>query len=185
MQVIFQKTGESRYGVIIQREGFSNLEMNPAPGFDPLMPHDLLHFLVEQEFDLRNGIYGQIAAGGTAGTFHQVSSEKSNARADSRLRRKTARRGGKLLQAGLDDCAKSERATYVCLYNWFLNSANEDLCLRAREMKSSVENTFAKMTESERKKFTEEKLAQIRLKMDDLSKKWSSLKVSESITLNW
>ena len=123
MQVEFHKTGERRYGVVIRRENQPALTMNPAPGFDPLMPHDMLHFLVEQELGLRRGIFGQIALGGTAGTFHQAASEKSGGRADSRLRRKTARRGEKLLKTGLDDCAQSERATFICLYDWLLHSS--------------------------------------------------------------
>jgi hypothetical protein len=55
MQVEFQKTGERRYAVIIKREDLPDMKMNPAPGFDPLMPHDLLHFLVEEELGLRRG----------------------------------------------------------------------------------------------------------------------------------
>src|SRR5687768_13965659 len=110
MQVEFQKTGERRYGVIIKRKNLPDLLMNPAPGFDPLMPHDLLHFLVEQELGLQKGIFGQIAAGGTAGTFHQTNTENTDKRANSRLQRKTVKRGKKLLQENLDDCARSERA---------------------------------------------------------------------------
>lgn len=185
MEVEFKKTGERRYGVYIRRENSANLEMNPAPGFDELMPHDLLHFLVEQEFDLQNGIFGQIAKGGTAGTFHQTADEKSNNRADSRLRKKTARRGEKLLKDNLDDCAKSERATYVCLHDWFSNSTDEKLKSRALEMRASIESTFAQMSESERKNYTKEKLAQIRARIEELGQKWSSLKVNQSIVLEW
>jgi hypothetical protein len=115
--VEFQKTGTRRYAVIVKRADLPDLEMNPASGFDALMLHDLLHFLVEQELSLRHGIYGQIASGGTAGTFHNKLSDKSNNHADSRLRRKTAKRGEKLLKTGLDDCAQSERAIYICLYD--------------------------------------------------------------------
>lgn len=185
MQVEFQKTGERRYAVKIRREGLPDLEMNPAPGFDELMPHDLLHFLVEQELNLTNGIYGQIADGGTAGTFHQMPPENSNKRADSRLRKKTAKRGEKLLKKGLDDCAKSERATYVCLHDWFANSSDAKLKSRTAEMKPFAESTFAQMSETERKTFTKEKLAQIRRRMDELSQKWSALKIDESMILEW
>lgn len=185
MQVIFQKTGERRYGVIIKRENLPDLEMNPAPGFDPLIPHDLLHFLIEQELGLKKGIFGQIAAGGTAGTFHSKSSEKSNDRADSRLRRKTAKRGKKLLKTGLDDCAQSERATYICLYDWLAHSANAKLQERAREMKVSADSVFGQMNEAERKLLNKEKLAEIRAKMDELSEQWSALQVNQSMILEW
>lgn len=185
MHVEFKKTGERRYGVFIERTGSPDLEMNPAPGFDSLMPHDLLHFLVEQELNLRNGIFGQIAAGGTGGTFHQTPSGQSHRRADSRLRKKTAERGEKLLKTGSDDCAKSERATYVCLYDWFSHSTDEKLRARAVEMRANYDGVFSQMSETERRIFTGEKLRRIRDRMDDLSATWSALKVNESIILEW
>lgn len=185
MQVEFKKTGERRYGVYIRREDAPCLEMNPAPGFDELMPHDLLHFLVEQEFDLQNAIYGQLERGGTAGTFHRISDEKSDKRAASRERRKTRTRGEKMLKTSLDEYAKSERATYVCLYEWYSNSSDEKLKLRAQEMKPSIEGTYAQMTEAERKNYTKEKLALIRERMDELSREWSALEVDESMILDW
>lgn len=43
--------------------------MDPAPGYSELIPHDLVHLVVEEEFGLRDGIFGQLAAGGNAGTF--------------------------------------------------------------------------------------------------------------------
>ena len=185
MQVEFHRTGERRYAVVVLREGLPDLTMNPAPGFDPLMPHDMLHFLVEQELGLSHGIFGQIALGGTAGTFHNQPSETSNSRADSRLRRQTARRGKKLLKVNTGECAQSERATYICLYDWLAHSSDEKLQHRAGEMKANFDSILGQMTETERKMLNKEKLAEIRRRMDDLSHQWSVLKEGQSITLNW
>ena len=185
MQVEFQKTGERRYAVIIKRDGLPDLKMNPAPGFDPLMPHDLLHFLVEEELGLRRGIFGQVALGGTAGTFQNQPSENSNSRNDSRLRRKTAKRGRKMLKENTDDCAQSERATFICLYDWLFHSSDEKLRLRAKEMTVTFESILGQMPETERKMLNKEKLAAIRSRMDELSKLWSALKVDRSIILEW
>lgn len=184
MKVEFQKTGKRRYAVKILRGNQAELEMNPAPGFDDLMPHDLLHFIVEQELKLKNGIYGQIASGGTAGTFYTKISDKSNNRDDSRKRRKTAHRGKKLLKTGLDDCAQSERATYVSLYEWFAHSTIESLKLKSQEMKISVESVYGQMSENEKSQINK-KLASILDRMDELSERWSKLKVDESMTLEW
>jgi hypothetical protein len=185
MKVEFHKTGERRYAVIVLRDKLPALKMNPAPGFDPLMPHDMLHFLVEQELGLRRGIFGQVALGGTAGTFQNQPSEEVNARADSRLRRKSARRGKNMLRTGLDDCAQSERATFICLYDWLAHSADKNLRARAREMKITFDSVLTQMTETERKKLNQEKLAAIRLRMDELSARWSALGVNQSMTLEW
>lgn len=185
MRVEFYKTGERRYSVVIVQKDAPDLQMDPAPGFDALMPHDLLHFLVEQELGLRRGIFGQIALGGTAGTFHNKPSEKSNSRADSRLRRKTAKRGEKLLKTGLDDCAQSERATYICLYDWLFHSSEAKLQTRAKEMKDNADSILAQMPETERAMLTKEKLAGIRAKMNELSLRWSTLQVNQSMSLEW
>ena len=185
MQVEFQKTGKRRYAVIIKRKDLPDMKMNPAPGFDPLMPHDLLHFLVEEELGLRRGIFGQVAHGGTAGTFQNQPSENSNSRADSRLRRKTAKRGKRLLKENTDDCAQSERATYICLFDWLSHSPEEELRLRSAEMKVTFESILGQMPENERKMLNSEKLAAIRNRMDELSKSWSALEVDQSMTLEW
>lgn len=176
MRVEFQKTGERRYSVVVLRENAPDLKMDPAPGFDALMPHDLLHFLVEQELGLRKGIYGQIALGGTAGTFHQMPPEKSDARTDSRLRRKIAKRSKKLLKENLDDCAQSERATLISLYKWLSQSSDAKLQARAAEMKTTADSVWAQMPEKERAKLMV-KLAAITARMDELSRCWSALQV--------
>ena len=185
MKVEFKKTRERGYAVIIRRDGQPDLEMNPAPGFDALMPHDLLHFLVEQELGLTRGIFGQLAHGATAGTFRLAPSEASNNRADSRLRRKTAKRGDKEAKNNTDEYLQSERATYFCLYDWFAHSADERLRARAAEMKPSFESNRGQMSDAERQKLDQEKLARIRARMDELSRQWSALKAGQSLTVEW
>ncbi len=184
MQVEFHKTGERRYAVKILRKDLPDLEMNPAPGFDALMPHDLLHFLVEQELGLRRGIFGQLALGGTAGAFHNAPSETSNNRTDSRLRRQTARRGKKLLKKNSDDCAQSERATYICLSDWLAHSSVAKHKACGAEMKMTADSILGQMSETERT-ILNKKLAAIRAKMDELSGRWSALQINESMRLDW
>ena len=75
MNIQFRRTGERRYAITIYRNNLPPVEMNPAPGYDPIMPHDLLHLVVESELGLTRGIFGQIAEGGHAGTFHFVPPE--------------------------------------------------------------------------------------------------------------
>src|SRR5262245_13695334 len=91
MLVTFARTGERRYAVRAVVEGMTAMEMDPAPGFDPLMPHDLQHFIVERALGIEAAIYGQLAAGGTVGTFRAMTSS-SESRAASRERRKRDRK---------------------------------------------------------------------------------------------
>lgn len=69
MEVRFERTGQRRYAVAVLRSQHGDLRMDPAPGYSELIPHDLVHLVVEEEFGLRDGIFGQLAAGGNAGTF--------------------------------------------------------------------------------------------------------------------
>ena len=185
MQVEFHKTGERRYAVLIRRDGLPDLKMDPAPGFDPLMPHDLLHFLVEQELGLRRGIFGQLVSGETAGTFRLAPSAGTQSRADSRLRRKTARRGEKTAKNNLDEYLRSERATFFCLYDWLAHSADEKLRARAAEMKITFDSIRSQMTDAERQSLNGEKLARIRERMDELSARWAALAAREALRLDW
>lgn len=187
MRVEFHRTGERRYAVVVRRDGLPPLQMNPAPGFDALMPHDLLHFVVEKELGLRRGIFGQIADGGTAGTFHlaEQSGAKSDGRANSRRRREVRQRGKKLLEKGHDDCARSERATYVCWHDWLSKSAKPDVRGRALEMKDNAQSVLGSMPEAERKAFDDKFLARVRAQLDKLSGEWSALEIGEFLTVEW
>ncbi len=80
MEVEFRRTAERTYGIRILRENLPDLEMSSAPGFDVLMPDDMCHRIVEQVLQIRNGIFGQIADGGTAGSFRIPQNESVNTR---------------------------------------------------------------------------------------------------------
>lgn len=185
MKVKICKTGERRYAVKILRKNLPDLEMNPAPGFDPLMPHDLLHMIVELELNLQNAIFGQVATGRNAGNFMTKPSESSNTREDSRFRRKEAKSRKKILKAGADEYLQSERATVICLYDWLSRSSDEKLRVRAEEMKETAQSVLGQMSDGERQKLNKKKLAEIRNRMDDLSKRWSALSVDQSLKLEW
>ena len=73
MKVHFIRSGERRYSMRIEREGLPVLVMDPAPGFDPDLPHDMVHFVVEAALGLRTGVFGQIAAGGAS--LRQIADE--------------------------------------------------------------------------------------------------------------
>ena len=185
MKIEFKRKGEKQYAVKIWRDKFPNLEMDPAPGFDYLMPHDLCHLIVEQTLPITNGIFGQISEGYTAGTFRNSPDESANTRNDSRERRKTKQKSQKIVKENLEDLAKSERATYVCWQNWLEHSDDEKLKFKAAEMKKIAEQILSKMSGAERSIYTEEKLSQIRDVMSEYSQKWQNLKIGESIMIDW
>ncbi len=181
MKIEFCKIGERRYAIKILRDNFPDLEMNPAPGFDDLMPHDMCHLIVEQVLSIDNGIFGRIAKGGTAGSFRNPPSETVNTKKDSRQRRKDKEKGKKIAKQNSDDLAKSERATYVCWQNWLSRSDDLKLKQRAEEMKEDAEIIRMQMSDAERAIYTKENLARVRARMDELSAIWRSLSIGEKM----
>ncbi|MBS1792038.1 MAG: hypothetical protein JST85_30305 [Acidobacteria bacterium] len=185
LKIQFRRTGERRYAVTIHRSGQAPMEMNPAPGFDPLMPHDLLHFIVESELGLRHGIFGQIAEGGTAGTFISMAAAGESNREVGRSRRRANRRGDKLLREGRDDSAQSEHATYVCLQEWLARSADPARRKLAQPLAWNANQSGSQQTAEEAKVLNDSMVNRICARMDELSAQWSALAVGESLTVHW
>jgi hypothetical protein len=171
MDIEFRRTGERRYAIMVRRADRTMLEMSPAPGYDPLMPHDLLHYVVERELGLRSGIFGQIAQGGCAGTFHLTAPATTGRREAARQRRHLNKRDARLLREGKRDGLASEGAVHVCQQAWEMRRA------------AAVRNTVnGKPAGSE---ITDERLTRILARLDELSRQWASLQIGESITVDW
>jgi hypothetical protein len=100
MEVTFLRTGERRYAIIARPDGRPPVTMNPAPGFDPRIPHDLIHYAVEREFAIERGVFGQLAAGGDVKSFWRL-----DGMGDRRLRR----RGQHLVRTYGHELARSEQ----------------------------------------------------------------------------
>ena len=83
--------------------------MEPAPGYDARMPHDMAHFIVENELGINGGVFGQLAAGGTARTFIPIDVDK---------RRKLRRRGDRIATTNQKDALLSERLVFVAGEVW-------------------------------------------------------------------
>jgi len=167
MEVEFQRIGKRRYAVSVHRPGHIDLEMNPAPGYDDLLPHDLVHFVVERELGLQRGIFGQLAAGGTAGTFHPIPSA-SRSREWSRVSRELARRGAKLLREGRSDCQLSESVAQLCHKAWLA---------RALVNPSQTAGLDPGVTQDQ--------LDRVSHQLDELSAQWVRLHVGEVLTVVW
>jgi hypothetical protein len=167
MEVEFRRTGDRRYGVTIIRSGHRTLEMNPAPGYDARLPHDLIHLVVERELGLRHGIFGQLAAGGTAGTFHSIGSDRASARDAARARRALAKRGATLQRQGQEDSIMSEQAADIGRRAW-LARAEGGVKLPA-----------------DLGPFSAEQVARICDQLDELSTAWSRLQIGQALTVHW
>ena len=109
MKVTFTRTGEKRYRVSVDGPGITPSWAEPAPGYDARLPHDMAHFIVENELNIAAGIFGQLAAGGHAKTFHPETDKKL---------RKLKLRGDRMAAAGRDDCILSEKVVALAWQRW-------------------------------------------------------------------
>ena len=180
MLLIFRRTGQRRYAVEAKRTSFPDVEMNPAPGYDQCIPHDLMHLVVEAKLGLTRAVFGQLASGGDAGTFHLSPHSQGTTRELARLRRAVKARGEKLLREGRDESVQSERATYICWNEWLSRSQSNDPTM-AQQAKQVREVTSAK----ELRRLDETTLADICRHLDELSSHWSKLNIGEAMTVRW
>jgi len=155
LNVTFKRTAERRYRVSVEGRGVVSSWMEPAPGYDARLPHDMAHFVVENELGIAGGIFGQLAAGGHARTFHPM---------DQEARRKVARRGKRIAVENRGDANLSERVLYLACQTW----NNDDL-----SAVTPVEGVSA------------EDIKRVCRAFDAVSTIWSELAVGESITLVW
>jgi hypothetical protein len=169
MTLVFHRTGQRRYAVEAQRSGFPDVQMNPAPGYDALIPHDMIHLVVEAQLGLTRAVFGQLAAGGDAGTFHIPSKAGENVRAIARARTRVKVRGRKLLKDGRDECVQSEQAAHICRHEWLTRSSSAEPRRAGTQLRAVDQG----------------KLDEICEHLDQLSRHWSSLEVGQSMAVAW
>lgn len=137
--------------------------MDPAPGYDPFLPHDLIHFLVECEWGIGNGIFGQLAAGGDAGTFWTTRRD---------IRRRWRRRGKRLRAAAGGDSGRSERIAHLAFVAWQARHGQAVNPWDVESVRETLELDPA---------ILERTLA----RFDEIAERWHALGVGGSITLTW
>ena len=162
MKVQFTKTGLRRYGVVVEREHAPAMMMHPAPGFDEFLPHDLLHFVAEAEWGLDGAVFGQLAAGGDAGTFWSVDHKLiRRMRRREKIRRKSRPRG-----------RRSELLAHVLEDAW-----------NARQGRARLPEDWDERLAAAR--VSPERLDEVAASLDGLAERWHGLRVGESLTLEW
>jgi len=163
MQVSFTRTGERRYRVVARRTGAPELVIEPAPGFDAHLPHDLVHFLVERHWGLREGIYGDLAAGGDAGTFRPTEGARD---------RRWVKKHAGLVTSGRD-MDRSEALAAAVFAAW---QGHRGAVERASDYARSAA-ALAGVTAAE--------LAAVMPACDEAADAWRALRTGESMTLEW
>jgi hypothetical protein len=159
MQVTFTKTGERSYAIAAQRPGGDVLHMPRAPGYDPWLPHDVVHFVVERHLRIACGVFGQLAAGGDAGTFFTIPHRRRDP-----VRRLSQRLGA----LGREDTARSERLAAACMAAWHARRGGR------WEFADTVDGAnVAGLPEA------------LLAELDEVAARWHALSVGKALTLAW
>jgi hypothetical protein len=171
MRVVFQRTGERRYAVVVEVPGQAAQTMNPAPGFDDHIPHDLVHYVVEAALGLEAGVFGRAARGG--GTFYAAGSA-TNSRDQARRRRKQARReqGLRRERANEEQLETSERIAYLSDIAWRRRQGQRpDLAFTAPSAPLSALDAA--------------RVERVVLLLDELAPQWNQLCAGGELSFSW
>jgi hypothetical protein len=159
MKVTFTKLDRARYTVAATRDHGASVPARLAPGYDPYLPHDLAHFLVEVEFGIRLGVFGRLAASG----------DQEHTPAAAEPTRRSRRNAHRVAENASTDTIRSERLVALCQPLWEARSGRKPGTPTVIDMKLAtpfdVDRTM--------KRF------------DEISERWTALRPGESITLEW
>lgn len=183
MDVTFERTSRRSYAIEVHRPGAPAVRMDPAPGYDDHFPHDLQHLVVEEQLGLTRGIFGRIEQGGSAATFHLVTSPGTRTRATSRERRRLHARDHRLRDEP-NDFGASERATYVVWYDWLSRHPDPAMRARATDMRIVAGATLDQLAPDERDRLLAA-LPRLRERVETVTAQWSQLPVGGRMTIAW
>jgi len=164
MKVSFAKTGVRRYSVLVRRERAPEVVMNSAPGYDDYLPHDMLHFVAEAEWKLDGAVFGQLAAGGDAGTFYPTDQSLVPRAMRDRKRRKR--------RMGRPKGRRSEVLADLLEHAW-----------KARHGCKPLPNDWQEQLAAAR--VSSRRLERVVDQLDELAERWHSLRIGEQLSLDW
>ncbi|MFB4315186.1 hypothetical protein [Actinomadura sp. 21ATH] len=174
MDVVFTRTGERRYGVTVTGPGLDPRGMDPAPGYDEHIPHDLVHYVVEAELKLSGGLYGRAAENG--GGFLLLG-DLPGRRERGRRQRRVKKRDAHLRRrdhAGAADMERSERLAALTDTEW-----------RRRRAAARGDRRPPWVVPPEISAEDGRAIDRIMPRLDEVAARWNALEVGESLTFTW
>lgn len=183
MRVDFIRSGDRRYSVRVERGNAPVLVMDPAPGFDADLPHDMVHFVAEGVLGLKTGVFGQIAAGGNAGGFRiEAADGARDAKEHRRAVRKQAAKGQRLVRDQGREGELSELAAFLFDVEWRRRSRPDSATQRAAL--GEAERVRASLSADERARL-DAAAPRVFDTFDALSAAWRALRAGEALALEW
>jgi hypothetical protein len=90
MEIAFTRTNEARVTVTVERDDGAVLQTR-SPRAAHRLPHDLIHYVVEQELELADGFWGRVANGMTFCNLRVVRQPAQRRRPHREIRRRSSR----------------------------------------------------------------------------------------------
>jgi hypothetical protein len=171
VRVSFKRTGIGRYAVVVAVPRGPTLAADPAPGYDADIPHDLVHYVVEAELGLTNGVYGRAAQG--AGTFVTTAEHDAGPRERVRQQRKRYRREHALRSHGGRPAAEMATSERI--------AALSDVAWRRKAGQRPDTRRAAPVLRPEEAKSVERIVA----RLDVLAPLWRALPVGGELVFEW
>jgi len=172
MDVVFTRTGARRYAVSTVLATGQTRVLDPAPGFDEHIPHDLVHYLVEAELGLDSGVFGRAARGG--GAFLPAQAPGENARERARALRRQKRREQSLHIAdalGQHEMQLSEHLAAVSDLFWRRRHGQRPDSRPAPD--TSLSSAHAEV------------VARVVDRLDELARLWHALPIGGAMAFTW
>ena len=133
MKVTFTRTKQRGYSLKIEGPKIATAEMDPAPGYDARLPHDVAHFIVENELGIEGGIFGQMAMGGIIRPVER----------DARIQRKAKRKREEIFRTNKGDALFSEHAVWAAQSRW----ENQEIIPSTKIPQPDLDRVIAKFEE--------------------------------------
>lgn len=171
MHVSFKRTGERRYAVIVTVPGGPTRAADPAPGYDDDIPHDLVHYVVEAELRITQGVYGRAARG--AGTFIATAERDIKPRQRVRDQREQLKRERALRSRGgapALEMATSERIAALSDVAWRRKAGQRRDALREAPMQRSEDAACVE---------------RVVARLDALAPLWRALPIGGELVFDW
>jgi hypothetical protein len=171
VKVSFKRTGVRRYAVIVSVAEEQPRAMDPAPGYDDDIPHDLVHYVVEAELGFTHGVYGRAARG--AGTFITTAARDASPRERAREQRKQKRRERALStrdERHAGEMAASERLAALSDVAWRRKHGQRPDPLRSPPVMPAEDAALVE---------------RVVTRLDALAPVWRALLVGDELVLEW
>jgi hypothetical protein len=171
MEITFTKTAPRNYEVLVRRDDGVVMDLR---SFDrPAgLPHDIVHFVVENELSLERGLWGLIAAGALLPNA-SVASGRLNPRAAERSR------------SLLKEAGQQQHDTEAEVLVAFVQRIAEEGIEGDWPKVSARLNDVWRPRRSQREPIGHEEVLRACRRLREAEQKWEGLTVGESMTVEW